>query len=179
MTFGILRDKYLQESSQSRRKHLFVNHFSKLIANAREFFSSNFTFFSAVCLRYSQGLRVCKKYSKVFIVSLRRMPSLVVVEQPNDSNISTADKLSRVLRARRDMEADPRHPDALVQREKDEINCARRRIHSDLTTLKSIKSTAHAQKSALLWIIKEHGWGGGYQFLLSMGRWSLRTPVRS
>ena len=110
------------------------------------------------------------------------MPSLVVVEQPNDSNISTADKLSRVLRARRDMEADPRHPDALVQREKDEINCARRRIHSDLTTLKSIKSTAHAQKSALLWIIKEHGWvggEGGYQFLLSMGRWSIRTPVRS
>ena len=89
------------------------------------------------------------------------MPSLVVVEQPNDSNISTADKLSRVLHARRDMEADPRHPDALVQREKDEINCARRRIHSDLTTLKSIKSTAHAQKSALLWIIKEHGGGGG------------------
>ena len=116
------------------------------------------------------------------------MPSLVVVEQPNDSNISTADKLSRVLCARRDMEADPRHPDALVQREKDEINCARRRIHSDLTTLKSIKSTAHAQKSALLWIIKEHGWGGGegggggrggYQFLLSMDHWSIRTPVRS
>ena len=89
------------------------------------------------------------------------MPSLVVIEQPNDSNISTADKLSRVLRARRDMEAGARHPDALVQREKDEINCARRRIHSELTTLKSIKSTAHAQKSALLWIIKEHGWGGG------------------
>ena len=89
------------------------------------------------------------------------MPSLVVIEQPNDSNISTADKLSRVLRARRDMEAGARHPDALVQREKDEINCARRRIHSELTTLKSIKSTAHAQKSALLWIIKEHGCGGG------------------
>ena len=89
------------------------------------------------------------------------MPSLVVIEQPNDSNISTADKLSRVLRARRDMEAGARHPDALVQREKDEINCARHRIHSELTTLKSIKSTAHAQKSALLWIIKEHGWGGG------------------
>ncbi|RMX45512.1 hypothetical protein pdam_00008423 [Pocillopora damicornis] len=53
------------------------------------------------------------------------MPSLVVIEQPNDSNISTADKLSRVLRARRDMEAGARHPDALVQREKDEINCAR------------------------------------------------------
>ena len=63
------------------------------------------------------------------------------------------------------MEADPRHPDALVQREKDEINCARRRIHSDLTTLKSIKSTAHAQKSALLWIIKEHGWGGVINFV--------------
>ena len=111
------------------------------------------------------------------------MPSLVVVEQPNDSNISTADKLSRVLRARRDMEAGARHPDALVQREKDEINWARHRIHSELTTLKSIKSTAHAQKSALLWIIKEHGWGGGgrggYQCFLSMGRWSLRTPVRS
>ena len=88
------------------------------------------------------------------------MPSLVVVEQPNDSNISTADKLSRVLRARRDMEAGARHPDALVQREKDEFICARRRIHIELTTFKSIKSTAHAQKSALLWIIREHGWGG-------------------
>ena len=96
------------------------------------------------------------------------MPSLVVIEQPNDSNISTADKLSRVLRARRDMEAGARHPDALVQREKDEINCARRRIHIELTTFKSIKSTAHAQKSALLWIIREHGWGGGGKGGLSM-----------
>ena len=104
------------------------------------------------------------------------MPSLVVVEQPNDSNISTADKLSRVLRARRDMEADPRHPDALVQREKDEINCARRRIHSDLTTLKSIKSTAHAQKSALLWIIKEHGWGGGLSIFVEYGPLVSQNP---
>ena len=107
------------------------------------------------------------------------MPSLVVIEQPNDSNISTADKLSRVLRARRDMEAGARHPDALVQREKDEINCARRRIHSDLTTLKSIKSTAHAQKSALLWIIKEHGWvggGGGLSIFVEYGPLVYQNP---
>ena len=51
---------------------------------------------------------------QVFIVSLRKIPSLVAADQPNDSDFSTADKLSRVLRARRDVEADPQHPDTLV-----------------------------------------------------------------
>ena len=88
------------------------------------------------------------------------MPSLVVIEQPNESNISTADKLSRVLRARRDMEAGARHPDALVQREKDEINCARRRIHSEFNDFE--KHKIHCSCSEICVAVDhQRAWLGG------------------